>query len=108
MAVGAVTRWDPTPTPTQVAKVGKGRWTKIEAYMALNSVGKADGIWRVWVDGQVAADRSDVAYSNTTDLSYFTGIKFTGVRGGGASTSLTPPEGQIRRYDRLAFYASGY
>ena len=86
--------------------VTKGRWTRIEMYCAMNTPGLQDGVWRVWIDGRVAVDVSNVRYSAHPVQSYFDGIRFTGTRGGGASTTLTPPEGQVRRYDRLAFYAS--
>lgn len=102
-AIGGTTRWDPVPN---YVRVTKGRWTRIEVYMAMNTVGRSDGIWQVWVDGVLAADLRNVPYSNATAESYFDGIRFTGTRGGGASNTLTPPEGQLRRYDRLAFYAS--
>lgn len=98
------------PATTLIANRGavvtKGRWTMIEMFLQLNSPNAADGIWRAWVDGVPAADFSNVSYYGAATQSYFDGIRFDGTRGGGTSTVLTPPGGQVRRYNRLAFYAS--
>jgi hypothetical protein len=45
-------------------------------------------------------------FSAASAQAYFDGIRFTGTRGGGSSNTPTPAGGQVRRYDRLAFYAS--
>ncbi|MCE2902318.1 MAG: Ig-like domain-containing protein [Gemmatimonas sp.] len=95
-----------SPPPSTAARVTKGRWTRIEVYCVMNSVGRKDGILKAWIDGQVAADFTDVRFSGATTESVFENIRFAGTRGGGASTTLTPPEGQIRRYSRLSFFAS--
>jgi hypothetical protein len=97
-------RWFYQSGPT--ARVPKGRWTRVEMYCAMNTPGRDDGVWRVWVDGAVAVDFTNVRYSAHPVQSFFDGIRFTGTRGGGASAVLTPPEGQVRRYNRLAFYYS--
>ncbi len=91
---------------SSTVRVTKGKWTRVEMYCAMNSPGQRDGVWRVWIDGQIAADFTTVRYSHSAVQSYFDGIRFPGTRGGGASTALTPAGGQFRRYDRLAFFAS--
>ncbi len=78
----------------------------IEVYWVMNSVGQRNGIYRAWVDGKLAADFNDVVFSGATKESFFDRIRFTGTRGGGVSNTLTPPEGQVRRYNRLAFFGS--
>jgi uncharacterized protein YjdB len=92
---------------TSAVRVRKGRWARIEMYCEMNTPGQQNGVWRTWVDGQLAVNFTNVRYSASAGQSYFNGIRFTGTRGGGASAVLTPPEGQVRRYDRLAFFASG-
>jgi uncharacterized protein YjdB len=92
--------------PTSGARVRKGEWTQVEFYVVMNSPGQRNGIWQVWVNGQQVVNKTDARYSAQSVQSYFDGIRFSGVRGGGASSALTPPEGQVRRYNRLAFYAS--
>jgi len=92
---------------TSAVRFRKGRWTRIEMYCEMNSPGQQNGVWRTWVDGQLAVNFTNVRYSASGAQSYFNGIRFTGTRGGGASAVLTPPEGQVRRYDRLAFFGSG-
>jgi hypothetical protein len=91
---------------TSAPRVTKGRWTKIEVYFQMNGVGQQNGVWKAWVDGKPTASFANVVFSSATAQSFFDGIRFTGTRGGGASTALTPPGGQVRRYTRLAFYAA--
>lgn len=95
-----------TPPSLTSARVTKGKWTMIEVYWVMNSVGQRNGIFRAWVDGRLAADFNDVVFSGATKDSFFDRIRFTGTRGGGVSNTLTPPEGQVRRYNRLAFFGS--
>jgi hypothetical protein len=86
--------------------VWKGRWNLIEYYLKMNSPNKSDGIWKVWANGVPAADFDNIQFSSSSTQVYFDGIRFTGARGGGVSTHATPPEGQVRRYNRLTFFAS--
>jgi hypothetical protein len=95
-----------SPPPSTAARVTKGKWTRIEAYCIMNGVGRSDGVVRAWIDGQLAVDFTNVRFSGATAESVFEGIRFTGTRGGGASSVLTPPQGQVRRFSRLAFFAS--
>jgi hypothetical protein len=46
----------------------EGRWVKLEQEVVLNDPKKADGILRVWVDGKLAIDRSDLAYRDRQDV----------------------------------------
>lgn len=84
----------------------KGRWQRVEAHFVMNTPGRRDGTLRVWIDGALAIDWRDAYFSAQSAQSAFDGIRFEGVRGGGASSALTPPHGQVRRYSRLAFYAA--
>lgn len=100
--IGDANRYQERTAPRPV----KGRWQKIEAYLVMNTPGRRDGTLRVWVDGALAIDWRDAYYSAQPTQSVFDAIRFEGVRGGGASAVPTPPEGQVRRYSRLAFYAA--
>lgn len=96
-----------TVTPqTGTERVVKGQWNRLEVYIQLNSPNKADGEYRAWINGQLVHSVSNFLYRNGSNQWYFDGILFDGTRGGGASSVLTPPEGQSRRYSRMAFYAS--
>jgi hypothetical protein len=95
-----------SPPPSTAARVTKGQWTRIEVYCVMNSVGRNDGVLKAWINGQLAADFTAVRFSGATAESVFENIRFSGVRGGGASSVLTPPQGQVRRFSRLAFFAS--
>ena len=88
------------------ARPSKGSYQKIEVYAVMNTPGQPNGIWRAWVNGQLAADFSNILYSNAATQATFDGIRFEGTRGGPAATIMTPPGGQVRRYNRLAFYGA--
>lgn len=88
-----------------LALIWKGQWTLVEMYMQMNTPGKTDGVWKAWVNGHLAADVPNMQYSELNRQTFFDGIVFDGTRGGGASSTPTPPHGQFRRYNRLALYA---
>lgn len=92
--------------PTSSVRVRKGEWQRIEFYVVMNTPGSRNGIWQVWVNGQQVINKTDARFSASSAQAVFDGIRFTGTRGGGQSNTLTPPGGQVRRYSRLAFYAS--
>src|SRR5262249_51620933 len=39
-----------------------GRWVKIEQEVVLNAPGQADGILRVWIDGDLVVERTDMTF----------------------------------------------
>lgn len=82
----------------------KGTWQMCEVYYAMNTPGLADGACRVWINGTLVLDMTSIGYS--TDAAVWTTMRWAGARGGGASTVLTPPNGQRRYYDRLTVYGS--
>jgi hypothetical protein len=89
---------------TDGAPLVKGRWQTVEVYLRTSTGNANDGIIRIWVDGRVSVDRTNIRFSDGGQA-YFKGIRLEGTRGGGTSTAPVPPEGQVRRYNRLAFYA---
>jgi len=91
---------------TSSVKLRKGSWQRVEYYMAMNTPGQSNGIWQVWINGQLAVNFTNMRYSNASSQSAFDGVRFEGVRGGGPSSTPTPSGGQVRRYSRLAFYGS--
>jgi uncharacterized protein YjdB len=53
--------------PTSVAKLTAGGWHRIKVYQKINSAyGMADGILRLWYDGILMFDRSDMRWSDPT------------------------------------------
>ena len=93
--------------PVNAVPLEKGVWQNVECYMVMNTVGVSNASLRIWVDGVESFNLTGIRVSNEGVQSYIDGIRFTGTRGGGASTSPTPAGGQERRYSRLAFYAAG-
>ena len=48
--------------PMDNLKLPHGRWIRIEQELALNDPGQANGTLRVWIDGAIGIDRSDVVF----------------------------------------------
>lgn len=51
-----------------VATFEPGRWTQIEFEVALNTPEQRDGILRVWIDGELKADRRNVVFREAPDV----------------------------------------
>lgn len=61
---GEVWGWNLGPTGV----LAKSRWYAIEQYVKMNSPGRPDGILRVWIDGQLAFNKTDALFRRTADL----------------------------------------
>jgi len=53
----------------QDAPFAKGRWIRIEQEIVLNAPKKSDGIVRVWADGVLMAERTDIAFRSKAETS---------------------------------------
>jgi hypothetical protein len=93
---------------TEPGKLKKGQYMVVEGYTQLNTPGNADGIVQVWVDGEVCLNITNARLAPAAEVgsNYIAGVRFTTTRGGGTSSEAIPTGGQVRRYDRLAFYGS--
>lgn len=49
--------------------IPKGRWTRISQELVLNKPDASDGIMRVWVDGRLAIERTDMRFRTGTAVS---------------------------------------
>jgi hypothetical protein len=47
--------------------LAQGQWHHVEQYWKMNTVNVADGVYRAWIDGQVAADHPNMAYRSSTN-----------------------------------------
>ncbi len=61
---GEVWGWNLGPT----GRLRKNRWYSIEQYLKLNTLGQADGILRVWVDGELAFEKTDLHWRDVPAL----------------------------------------
>jgi len=61
---GQVWGWNLGPT----GRLAKNRWYSIEQYLKLNNLGQSDGIYRVWVDGQIAFERTNLHWRDASTL----------------------------------------
>jgi hypothetical protein len=48
--------------------ITRGRWIKVDQEVILNDPKGADGIVRVWLDGSLVIERSDVSFRTTNDV----------------------------------------
>lgn len=51
----------------------KGRWLRVNQEIALNTPGESDGIVRLWIDGKLVVDRTDVRLRSDKSVT-FTGV----------------------------------
>ena len=101
--IGPSVNVQPSGTQTQ-----KGVWNLVEVEMHQNSgASTTDGVLRVWLNGEQVWELTNLNYGGTAASPVWTTPRWSSVRGGGASTVLTPPGGQTRKFSRLAVYASG-
>jgi hypothetical protein len=73
--LGATTFVDTRSGPVEVDPVvfPDGRWVKLEQEVVLNDPKEEDGILRVWIDGRLAIDRSDLSYRTRPEVA-ITGV----------------------------------
>jgi hypothetical protein len=46
----------------------RARWVKIDQEVVLNSPGESDGVLRIWMDGDLALERKDIAYRSKPEV----------------------------------------
>lgn len=56
------------PAERQGFALPQGKWVKLEQEVVLNTPTKSDGILRVWVDGTLAIERTDMTYRAKPDV----------------------------------------
>jgi hypothetical protein len=57
-----------TPADREGFVFPRGRWVKVEQEVVLNTPKQADGVLRVWADGRLAVDRTDMTYRTRPDV----------------------------------------
>jgi hypothetical protein len=62
--LGDVWGWNLGPT----GRLQKNRWYAIEQFAKMNTPGKADGVLRIWVEGELAFSKEDVRFRDTAAL----------------------------------------
>jgi hypothetical protein len=56
------------PAEREAFQFPTGKWVKLEQEVLLNTPKKSDGTLRVWVDGTLAIERTDIAYRAKPDV----------------------------------------
>ncbi len=49
-------------------RLTRNRWYSVEQYLKLNTPGQSNGVFRAWVDGQLAFERTDLHWRDVTRL----------------------------------------
>ena len=65
------------------------KWARFEFYMKLNDIGSKNGILRVWLDGTLILEYTDVEWRTVTASSGFYGRQWDPIWGGGGGTAKT-------------------
>ncbi len=63
-ATGVVWGWNRGPT----GLVPKNRWVAVEQQLRMNTPGADDGLLRVWIDGRLAFEQTDIRWRTSPDL----------------------------------------
>ena len=63
----------------------RGTWHKVEFLVVGNSLGKVDGVAKMWVDGAKVLDFNDVQYFFPSQAAAFDGITWNPTYGGGSN-----------------------
>jgi len=61
---GQVWGWNLGPT----GRLTRNRWYSVEQYLKLNTPGQSNGVFRAWVDGQLAFERTDLHWRDVNRL----------------------------------------
>jgi hypothetical protein len=56
------------PAEREGFELPRGKWVKLEQEVVLNTPKKSDGTLRIWVDGTLAIDRTDMTYRTKPDV----------------------------------------
>jgi hypothetical protein len=85
---GEVYAYLPSKTGTYGESIGRGSWSfvpgqwqRLEQEVAVNHPGQSDGVLRVWVDGKLAIEHTDMVYRTNNDV-LVTGLMFSTFFGG--------------------------
>jgi hypothetical protein len=66
----------------QTFDLPRGRWVKIEQEVVVNTPRSSDGILRVWIDGSLALERTDISYRSQSAVTV-AGVSVDVFRGSG-------------------------
>lgn len=80
-----------------------GQWQRLEQEVVVNHIGQNDGVLRVWVDGKLLINRTDMLYR--VDSSVLVGGLMFSTFFGGHDPSWASPQTQAAFFRNFEFYA---
>ena len=95
--------WTKAQNRNLTKRVVAGHWQHYELVMTLNTVGSANGVLKVWLDGVLILEHYDVVYRTASNSSGFYGRDFHPIWGGAGGASKSRDD--YVRLDHL--YMSG-
>ena len=104
MSVGVLTPNGPTYLQTTGPELTRGAWHQLEAYFAVNAPGASDGVARVWLDGVLVVERSDIAWDK--GLANSSEIEWSGIHWYDLRQPSYLAAGQHRDHDHLQVFWS--
>jgi hypothetical protein len=72
----------------------RGRWVKLDQEVVLNTPDQENGILRVWVDGALAIDKTDIGYRTKSDVR-ITGVAADIFYSGEDAASRSPADSKV-------------
>lgn len=81
-----------------------GEWQRLEQEVDVNHVGRHDGVLRVWVDGRLVVNRTDMLY-RVNDNVLLAGLMFSTFFGG-HDPSWASPKTQVAYFRDIRFFGS--
>jgi hypothetical protein len=82
------------PAERESFQLPRGRWVSLEEELVLNTPRQADGILRVWVDGKLAVDRTDIVYRTRSAVT-ITGVAVDVFYGFDAGSGTAPQDTKV-------------
>ncbi|MBD89098.1 MAG: hypothetical protein CL940_02025, partial [Deltaproteobacteria bacterium] len=76
-----------------------GEWHQVQTRLVMNTPGVHDGVLQSWFDGQLALDRDDIRYRDTTDLQLDT--LYFSTFFGGSGEDWAPTADEVVDFDEL-------
>jgi len=81
-----------------------GQWHRLEQEVVVNHIGQKDGVLRVWVDGKLLVNRTDMLY-RVNDNVLVSGLMFSTFFGG-HDPSWASPKTQIASFRNFQFFGN--
>ena len=84
--------WNWLPNQSYSPTRQRNHWYTIKEHLKMNTPGAFDGVYEMWVDGQLVMSHSNVGYRPAGETNGFTKFRHVVVWGGGSGQPATPED----------------